>query len=375
MIHDLGKVALVFGTRPEAIKMAPIYLALKKEQIPTLTVLTGQHKEMLQQVTELFGIVSDYDLAVMKERQSLSQLTARMTESLEAIFEKEDIVFTCVQGDTTSAFIAALVAFYHKIPVGHVEAGLRTDDPYDPFPEEVNRRLVSVLSAYHYAPTAVARENLLREGVTDSRIQVTGNTVIDSLQWIVKNRKDDLVERRRNLGIDNGDYILMTMHRRENWGKPLLEVIRAVEDIVKEHPEIRVVFPVHLNPVVRDTVFAELSGNPQVLLTDPMDYLTFLAAMEGARFLMTDSGGIQEEAPAIGKPTLVLRRTTERPEAISAGTARLVGTSRSMVTTEALRLLESEEYYREMAEASNPFGDGLASERIIKHLCRVISLT
>ncbi len=375
MIHDLGKVALVFGTRPEAIKMAPIYLALKKEQIPTLTVLTGQHKEMLQQVTELFGIVSDYDLAVMKERQSLSQLTARMTESLEAIFEKEDIVFTCVQGDTTSAFIAALVAFYHKIPVGHVEAGLRTDDPYDPFPEEVNRRLVSVLSAYHYAPTAVARENLLREGVTDSRIQVTGNTVIDSLQWIVKNRKDDLVERRRNLGIDNGDYILMTMHRRENWGKPLLEVIRAVEDIVKEHPEIRVVFPVHLNPVVRGTVFAELSGNPQVLLTDPMDYLTFLAAMEGARFLMTDSGGIQEEAPAIGKPTLVLRRTTERPEAISAGTARLVGTSRSMVTTEALRLLESEEYYREMAEASNPFGDGLASERIIKHLCRVISLT
>jgi len=371
----LGKVALVFGTRPEAIKMAPIYLALKKEQIPTLTVLTGQHKEMLQQVTELFGIVSDYDLAVMKERQSLSQLTARMTESLEAIFEKEDIVFTCVQGDTTSAFIAALVAFYHKIPVGHVEAGLRTDNPYDPFPEEVNRRLVSVLSAYHYAPTAVARENLLREGVTDSRIQVTGNTVIDSLQWIVKNRKDDLAERRRNLGIDNGDYILMTMHRRENWGKPLLEVIRAVEDIVKEHPEIRVVFPVHLNPVVRGTVFAELSGNPQVLLTDPMDYLTFLAAMEGARFLMTDSGGIQEEAPAIGKPTLVLRRTTERPEAISAGTARLVGTSRSMVTTEALRLLESEEYYREMAEASNPFGDGLASERIIKHLCRVISLT
>ncbi len=373
MIHDLGKVALIFGTRPEAIKMAPIYLALRKEQIPLLVVVTGQHKEMLQQVTELFGIVSDYDLAVMKERQSLSQLTARMTESLEAIFEKEDIVFTCVQGDTTSAFIAALVAFYHKIPVGHVEAGLRTGDPYDPFPEEVNRRLVSVLSAYHYAPTAVARENLLREGVTDSRIHVTGNTVIDSLQWIVKNRKDDLAEKRRNLGIDNGDYILMTMHRRENWGKPLLEVIRAVEDIVKEHPEIRVVFPVHLNPVVRDTVFAELSGNPQVVLTDPMDYLTFLAAMEGARFLMTDSGGIQEEAPAIGKPALVLRRTTERPEAISAGTARLVGTSRSTVTTEALRLLESEEYYREMAEASNPFGDGLASHRITAHLTKVIS--
>ncbi|KUK94884.1 MAG: UDP-N-acetylglucosamine 2-epimerase [Thermotogales bacterium 46_20] len=372
MFNSLKKVALVFGTRPEAIKMAPIYLALKREHVPAVVVVTGQHKEMLHQVTELFGISADHDLQVMTDRQSLSNLTAKMTGSLEKIFDGEDIGFTCVQGDTTSAFIAALVSFYHKIPVGHVEAGLRTDNLYDPYPEEANRRLISVLSNYHYAPTITALENLIKEGHPGHQIVVTGNTVIDALQWIVNNRKDDLSLKRERLGINGREYILMTMHRRENWGKPMRDVARAVSDIVGKYPDVRVVFPVHLNPVVRETVFSELGENPRVILTQPMDYLEFVAAMEGARFLMTDSGGIQEEAPALGKPTLVLRRTTERPEAIAAGTAKLVGTERSTVVAEVSRLLDSEDYYSKMSRASNPFGDGQAAIRIVNHILEVV---
>lgn len=371
VFSSLRKVALVFGTRPEAIKMAPIYLALKREHIPALVVVTGQHKEMLRQVTELFGISADHDLQVMTDRQSLSKLTARMTDSLEKIYYGEDIGFTCVQGDTTSAFIAALVSFYHKIPVGHVEAGLRTDSLYDPYPEEANRRLISVLSNHHYAPTRTACENLIREGHSGHQIVVTGNTVIDALQWIVNNRRDDLLLKRKGLGIDGREYILMTMHRRENWGDPMRDVVKAVSDIVEKYPDVRVVFPVHLNPVVREIVYSELGENPRVILTEPMDYLEFVAAMEGARFLMTDSGGIQEEAPALGKPTLVLRKTTERPEAIEAGTAKLVGTDRSKVVAEVSHLLDSEGEYSKMSRASNPFGDGQAANRIVKHILKV----
>jgi len=366
----MKKVALIFGTRPEAVKMAPVYLALKNSSLRPVVIATAQHREMLDQVLSLFGIKPDFDLNIMQQRQSLSGLTSRLIEKLDEIYSQNKFDATLVQGDTTSTFTGALVSFYHKIPVGHVEAGLRTANVYDPFPEEVNRRLNGVISTYHYPPTEKSKLNLLKEGVPEENMLVTGNTVIDALLWVTSNKSRLTSSFREALGVEGDDYILVTMHRRENWGRPMQEVMKAIKDVLNEFPRMKVVFPVHLNPAVREVVYPELEEHDRVVLTDPLDYLPFISLMEKSKLILTDSGGIQEEAPALGKPTLVLRRTTERPEAIEAGTAKLVGTSREAVFMETMRLLSDSREYERMAKARNPFGDGTASKRISDHLCK-----
>ncbi|PNE22978.1 UDP-N-acetylglucosamine 2-epimerase [Mesotoga sp. Brook.08.YT.4.2.5.1] len=366
----MKKVALIFGTRPEAVKMAPVYLALKNSSLRPVVIATAQHREMLDQVLSLFGIEPDFDLNIMQQRQSLSGLTSRLIEKLDEIYLQNKFDATLVQGDTTSTFTGALVSFYHKIPVGHVEAGLRTANVYDPFPEEVNRRLNGVISTYHYPPTEKSKLNLLKEGVPEENMLVTGNTVIDALLWVTSNKSRLTSSFREALGVEGDDYILVTMHRRENWGRPMQEVMKAIKDVLNEFPRMKVVFPVHLNPAVREVVYPELEEHDRVVLTDPLDYLPFISLMEKSKLILTDSGGIQEEAPALGKPTLVLRRTTERPEAIEAGTAKLVGTSREAVFMETMRLLSDSREYERMAKARNPFGDGTASKRISDHLCK-----
>lgn len=366
----MKKVALIFGTRPEAVKMAPVYLALKNSSLRPVVIATAQHREMLDQVLSLFGIKPDFDLNIMQQRQSLSGLTSRLIEKLDEIYSQNKFDATLVQGDTTSTFAGALVSFYHKIPVGHVEAGLRTANVYDPFPEEVNRRLNGVISTYHYPPTEKSKLNLLKEGVPEENMLVTGNTVIDALLWVTSNKSRLTSSFREALGVEGDDYILVTMHRRENWGRPMQEVMKAIKDVLNEFPRMKVVFPVHLNPAVREVVYPELEEHDRVVLTDPLDYLPFISLMEKSKLILTDSGGIQEEAPALGKPTLVLRRTTERPEAIEAGTAKLVGTSREAVFMETMRLLSDSREYERMAKARNPFGDGTASKRISDHLCK-----
>ena len=368
-LKKMKKVALIFGTRPEAVKMAPVFLALKNSPIRPVVIATAQHREMLDQVLSLFGIEADFDLNIMQERQSLAGLTSRLISKLEEIYSENVFDATLVQGDTTSTFAGALVSFYHKIPVGHVEAGLRTENVYDPFPEEINRRLNGVISSFHYPPTENAKNNLLKEGVPENKLLVTGNTVIDALLWVTKNRSRLTSSFREALGVEEDEYILVTMHRRENWGEPMRQVMKAIKDILKEFPKMKVVFPVHLNPAVREVVYPELEKHSRIVLTDPLDYLPFVSLMEKARIILTDSGGIQEESPALGKPTLVLRKTTERPEAIKAGTAKLVGTDRDFVFKETVKLLRDSDEYRRMANAKNPFGDGTASKRILKHLC------
>ncbi len=362
------RIALIFGTRPEAIKMAPVYLALKNSSLEPIVIATAQHREMLDQILNLFKIKPDYDLNIMKERQSLSGLTSRLTAKIDEVYKKENFSATLVQGDTTSTFVGSLVSFYHKIPVGHVEAGLRTDNIYNPFPEEVNRRLNSVISTYHYTPTEKAKENLLKENTNEQNILVTGNTVIDALLCTLKEKSERLKKIREKLGIENTKYILMTMHRRENWGKPMKDVMKAVKEILYEKKDYKLLFPVHLNPAVREIVYEELKGHENIILTDPLDYLPFISVMERAQLILTDSGGIQEEAPSLGIPTLVLRETTERPEAIEGGTAKLVGTDKEKVKKEALLLLNDEKEYKKMSGMNNPFGDGKASERIRDHL-------
>jgi len=370
----LKKVALIFGTRPEAIKMAPLYHALKSSKMQPVVIATAQHREMLDQVLNLFEITPDYDLNIMKERQSLPELTSRLISSIDRVFAEVSFDFALVQGDTTSTFAGSLVSFYHKVPVGHVEAGLRTMDIYNPFPEEVNRRLTGTIASYHYAPTEEAMKNLLKEGINRKNVLVTGNTVIDALLWTLEHKKNDVQKFREDINIGKGDYILITMHRRENWGKPMSQVMKAIKDILAKKPELKVVFPVHLNPAVREVVYAELKEHKRVILLDPLDYLPFVSLMEGSKLILTDSGGIQEEAPALGKPTLVLRKTTERPEAVKAGTAKLIGTERAKVVEETLRLLNSPEEYKKMAKSANPFGEGKAAEKIISHLKNVLGV-
>ncbi|OAA31047.1 UDP-N-acetylglucosamine 2-epimerase [Kosmotoga arenicorallina S304] len=370
----MKRIALIFGTRPEAVKMAPLYHALKNSDMQPVVIATAQHREMLDQALRLFEVIPDYDLDVMRERQSLSGLTSRLISSIDGVFMENSFDFALVQGDTTSTFAGSLVAFYHKVPVGHVEAGLRTMDIYNPFPEEANRRLSGTIATYHYAPTEMAMKNLLNEGIDRGNILITGNTVIDALLWTLKHKKEEVHKFRETLGVERGEYLLVTMHRRENWGEPIRQVMKAIKDILAEKPELKVIFPVHLNPAVRETVYSELGGHNSVLLLDPLDYLPFVSLMEGAKLILTDSGGIQEEAPALGKPTLVLRKTTERPEAIKAGTAKLVGTERTTVVEETLKLLDSAEEYKKMAKAANPFGDGKASERIVDHLKKVLGV-
>lgn len=360
------KIIAVFGTRPEAIKMSPVYHELKENGIDVKVVVTGQHKEMLYQVLDLFEIKPDYDLEIMKQGQGLSELTGRLMLELDKIVKKEKFDYILVQGDTTSVLTGALTAFYNQIPVGHIEAGLRTGDIYSPFPEEANRKLVGSIADIHFAPTDVNVNNLLKENYPKEKIIKCGNTVIDALYWVKKNKSKDIEEIKKKYGVDNKKYILITMHRRENWGKPMEETLKAVRDYLEKHKDIYLVFPMHLNPLVRNTVHKVLDGFERKILIEPLEYLEFIAIMDGAHYIMTDSGGVQEEAPSLGKPTLVLRDTTERPEAIEAGTAKLTGTKYEDVIKD-MELLEGEAYEK-MSKANNPYGDGKTSERIRKHL-------
>jgi UDP-N-acetylglucosamine 2-epimerase (non-hydrolysing) len=362
----MRRLLLVFGTRPEAIKIAPVALGLRGQSGEFETVLcsTGQHIDMLNQTLSVFGLKPDIDLKLMTPRQTLADLTARAVGALDNVMSRVRPDLVVVQGDTTSAMVAALAAYYHRTPVSHVEAGLRTDDTYQPFPEEGNRRLISTLAALHFAPTPSAAYRLQQVGVPEGRIFVTGNTVIDSLLRVRENsgHRGTLARpssRRR---------VLVTMHRRENRGAALEDTCRAILQLVDRNRNVEVVFPVHAAPFVRDPVTRLLSGHARIILTEPIGYQEFILLMDSCHLILTDSGGIQEEAPALGKPVLVLRDTTERLEAIDAGTARLVGTDPTRVLSETETLLHSEKAYQAMARAHNPYGDGRAAERIVAAL-------
>lgn len=362
------KVGLIFGTRPEAIKMAPIYDELKKNRIDVRVIITGQHKEMLYQVLDLFSIKPDYDFEIMKQDQTLSELTSRLIIKMEKIIKKEKFDYILVQGDTTSALTGALVGFYNKIPVCHIEAGLRTGDIYSPFPEEANRKMIGNISTINFAPTDINVKNLLSENYNKKNIIKVGNTVIDALLWVKSNKENDLEKIKIKYKLNDKKYILMTMHRRENWGKPMENILVGVKKYLEENKDYYLVFPMHMNPLIREIVKKSLEGFERKILLEPLGYLEFIAVMDGAIYVMTDSGGIQEEAPSLGKPTLVLRDTTERPEAIIAGTTKLIGTSTENVY-KYMKLLEGK-LYLEMSKAVNPYGDGKASEKIIKELIK-----
>lgn len=360
------KVMAIFGTRPEAIKMAPVVRELLKHpEIETKVCLTAQHREMLDQVVDLFQLPVDCDLDIMKQGQSLYDITDRVLLGLKEVLEKEKPDLVLVHGDTTTTFSATLAAFYQQIDVGHVEAGLRTGNMYSPFPEEANRRLTSVLTTLHFAPTGTARQNLLKENQKDDRIFTVGNSVIDALLATVK--KDYVFEDKELQDIEEHKrIILVTTHRRENLGEPMRNVYRALRRLVETVPDTEVVFPVHRNPLVRQAVKEVLDGVPGIHLVDPMEYEPFTNLMARSAIILTDSGGIQEEAPSLGKPVLVLRDTTERPEAVASGTVKLVGTDEDKVYNTAYKLLTDEVAYREMAESINPYGDGHTSERIVQ---------
>lgn len=366
------KVMTVFGTRPEAIKMCPLVLEMRKhpDEIEPLVAVTAQHREMLDQVLHLFGITPDYDLNIMSAGQTLYDVTEKALRGLQKVLEEAKPDLVLVHGDTTTTFAGALAAFYAQIPVGHVEAGLRTGNKYSPFPEEMNRKLTGALADYHFAPTATSKANLLRENVPEAKITVTGNTVIDALKTTVKPdyRFDDdnlheVLDRGKRL-------ILMTTHRRENLGEPMRHVYKALCEVLRTHDDVEAIFPVHKNPKVRQIVNEELGHLPQVHLIEPLDYQPFANLMARVDVVLTDSGGIQEEAPALGKPVLVLRDTTERPEAVTAGTVKLIGTAYEDVLRETNLLLDNPEHYRAMAEAVNPYGDGEACARIVNRILR-----
>lgn len=362
------KILAVFGTRPEAIKMAPLVKELEKypEIINCKVAVTAQHREMLDQVLSLFEIKPAYDLNIMQKGQNLFDITARALSGLQQVLSEEKPDLVLVHGDTTTTFVAALATYYLQIPVGHVEAGLRTRDKFSPFPEEINRHLTGVLADINFAPTATARKNLLEEGVPPEKIYVTGNTVIDALLATVRpdySFNDDVLN---SIDYSRRRVLLVTTHRRENLGEPMREIYRALRGVVEDYLDVEAVFPVHKNPAVRSVVDEELGGMDRVHLIEPMDYQPFVNLINRAYLVLSDSGGIQEEAPSLGKPVLVLRNTTERPEAVEAGTVSLVGTGREKVSGEARRLLDSELSYNEMANAVNPYGDGLASKRIVQ---------
>lgn len=361
---SLPLIAVILGTRPEAIKLAPVIQALRASpHLRTELILTGQHREMVDQVMRLFGLQADRDLAIMRPRQSLTDITEATLRGLELYFQEQHPQLVLVQGDTTTAFAAALAAFYHRIPVGHVEAGLRTDDLYNPFPEEVNRRLISQLASLHFAPTPQAVDNLKRSHVVGS-IHCTGNTVIDALLQVASQGIPCPIP-----GLDWQRYrvLLVTVHRRENWGDPLTAIGKALLQILAEFPDTALLLPLHPNPLVRDPLQALLGSHERAFLTEPLDYPLWVSAIQRCTLILSDSGGIQEEAPALGKPVLVLRQTTERPEAIAAGTARLVGTHPEKILKAARELLTDPQAYARMAQAQNPFGDGTAA-RQIRHI-------
>jgi UDP-N-acetylglucosamine 2-epimerase (non-hydrolysing) len=361
----LGKVMVVFGTRPEAIKMAPVIKELEKiDNIRTVVAVTAQHRDMLDQVLHLFQIIPDYDLDLMKKQQDLYSITTGVLNGLREILEKERPDLVLVHGDTTTTFVAALAAFYEKIPVGHVEAGLRTHNKYSPFPEEMNRSLTARLAELHFAPTDTARENLLMESVAAFKIWVTGNTVIDALLDTVH---PDYQFPPDFPALDfKHRLLLVTTHRRENWGNKMRDIYEALIELADEFKDIEVVFPVHKNPIVKDVAMEMLGNRERFHLIEPLDYEPFANLMKNSYLILTDSGGLQEEAPSLGKPVLVLRDTTERPEAVKAGTVKLVGTNRQAIVKEARLLLSSQAEYEKMAFAINPYGDGKASQRIVK---------
>lgn len=361
----LGKVMVVFGTRPEAIKMAPVVKELEKvDDIETVVVVTAQHREMLDQVLQLFDIIPKYDLNLMKDKQDLYSITSGVLTGLQKVLERERPDLVLVHGDTTTTFAASLAAFYQKIPVGHVEAGLRTRNKYSPYPEEMNRVLTGRLAELHFAPTDTARDNLLAEATASFKIWVTGNTVIDALLETVK---DDYSFGDSLAGIDfSKRIILVTTHRRENWGSRMRDIYGALIDLVEEFKDTQLVFPVHMNPTVRDIAVEMLGNLERVHLIKPLDYEPFANLMNNCYMVLTDSGGLQEEAPSLGKPVLVLRDTTERPEAVTAGTVKLVGTVKENIYKEAKLLLSDDNAYQKMAQAVNPYGDGKAAIRIVK---------
>lgn len=369
---------LVFGTRPEAIKMCPLVREFKKHpaDFKTVVSVTGQHREMLHQVLDIFEVKPDYDLAIMKEGQDLYDVTSRVLTGMRDVLDAEKPDVVLVHGDTTTSMAAALAAFYRQIPVGHVEAGLRTNNIYSPWPEEMNRQITGRIATYDFSPTILSRDNLLREGVDPDKITVTGNTVIDALKQVVARIKND-PELQDNLADDliahgydtsrNRRLVLITGHRRENFGEGFLNICRAIKDLSEKYPDVDFIYPMHLNPNVRRPI-KEVFGDNQkenLFFIEPLDYLDFVFLMEKSYLVLTDSGGIQEEAPGLGKPVLVMRDTTERPEALEAGTVKLVGTDKDLIIGEVSALLDNENYYLSMSRAINPYGDGQACERIV----------
>ena len=357
----MKKVMLVFGTSPEAIKMCPLVNELKsRKEIETIVCVTGQHRQMLDQVLEAFDVVPDYDLSIMKDRQTLFDVTTNILNRIKEVLEEVHPDVVLVHGDTSTTFVTALACFYLQIPVGHVEAGLRTYNIYSPYPEEFNRQAVSIISAYNFAPTELSRQNLLKEGKNPDTIYVTGNTAIDALKTTVR---EDYTHPELEWA-KGSRLIMITAHRRENLGEPMKHMFRAIRRVCDEHPDVKAIYPIHMNPVVRETAREILGDDERIHIIEPMDVLDFHNFLSRSFLILTDSGGIQEEAPSLGKPVLVMRDTTERPEGIKAGTLKLVGTDEQVIYENFKLLLENEEAYKAMSTASNPYGDGFACKRI-----------
>ena len=385
------KVMLVFGTRPEAIKMAPLVKAFQKhpEEVETVVCVTGQHREMLDQVLRIFNVVPDYDLNIMKSGQDLYDITSRVVLGMRDVLKESQPDVVLVHGDTTTSMAAALAAFYLQIPVGHVEAGLRTHNIYSPWPEEMNRQITGRIATFNLSPTALSRQNLLEEGVSEDKIIVTGNTVIDALHMMVERIKSDatlsatLQSELKSRGYDVGRLadgtrrmVLITGHRRENFGEGFKHICQAIKTLSERYPEVDFVYPMHLNPNVRrpikEVLGDALTADNNLFFIEPLEYLDFVFLMEKSNIVLTDSGGIQEEAPGLGKPVLVMRDTTERPEALEAGTVKLVGTDYDKIVSHISQLLDSREHYEQMSKAVNPYGDGLACSRIVEHIIESI---
>lgn len=357
----MKKVMLVFGTRPEAIKMCPLVNELKsRKSIETVVCVTGQHRQMLDQVLEVFHVVPDFDLSIMKDKQTLFDITTNILNNIKTVLEKARPDIVLVHGDTSTTFVTALACFYLQIPVGHVEAGLRTYNIYSPYPEEFNRQAVSIISKYNFAPTQLAKNNLVKEGKKEETIYITGNTAIDALKTTVR---DDYTHPELDWANDSR-LIMITAHRRENLGEPMKNMFRAIRRVMDEHPDVKAIYPIHMNPVVRETANSILGDDERVHIIEPLEVLDFHNFLSRSYLILTDSGGIQEEAPSLGKPVLVMRDTTERPEGIAAGTLKLVGTQEETIYHNFKLLLENKEEYEKMSKASNPYGDGFACKRI-----------
>lgn len=364
----MKKVMLVFGTRPEAIKMCPLVNEFKKrDSIKTIVCVTGQHRQMLDQVLGAFGVSPDYDLSIMKAKQTLFDVTTNILERIKKVLEKENPDIVLVHGDTSTTFVTALACFYLQIPVGHVEAGLRTYNIYSPYPEEFNRQAVGIISQFNFAPTELSKQNLLNEGKNPETIYVTGNTAIDALKTTVL---ADYTHPELEWAADSR-LILITAHRRENLGEPMQNMFRAIRCVMDEHPDVKAIYPIHMNPIVRETANAILGNDDRIHIIEPLEVLDFHNFLSRSYLILTDSGGIQEEAPSLGKPVLVMRDTTERPEGITAGTLRLVGTDEKTIYQNFTELLENQNAYNAMAHATNPYGDGHACERIADILCDI----